>query len=83
MLMQNFGATNEEHYGMLWYFLERSIAKSLTSEGNSVPEHFDHTREGDLFSKISTRKCVSSWAITLQKDGVSFLSFLSFVHSPL
>ena len=26
MLMQNFGATNKEHYGMLWYFLERSIA---------------------------------------------------------
>ena len=20
MLMQNFGATNKEHYGMLWYF---------------------------------------------------------------
>ena len=44
MLMQNFGATNKEHYGMLWYFLERSIAKSLTSEGNSVPEHFDRLR---------------------------------------
>ena len=25
MLMQNFGVTNEEHYGMLWYFLEWSI----------------------------------------------------------
>ena len=22
MLMQNFGATNKEHYGMLWYFQE-------------------------------------------------------------
>ena len=22
MLMQNFGVTNKEHYGMLWYFLE-------------------------------------------------------------
>ena len=22
MLVQNFGVTNEEHYGMLWYFLE-------------------------------------------------------------
>ena len=21
MLMQNFGATNKEYYGMLWYFL--------------------------------------------------------------
>ena len=25
MLMQNFEATNKEHYGMLWYFLEWSI----------------------------------------------------------
>ena len=25
MLMQNFGVTNKEHYGMLWYFLELSI----------------------------------------------------------
>ena len=28
MLMQNFGVTNEEYYGMLWYFLECSIKKS-------------------------------------------------------
>ena len=26
MLMQNFGVTIKEHYGMLWYFLEWSIA---------------------------------------------------------
>ena len=26
MLMQYFGVTNKEHYGMLWYFLEWSIA---------------------------------------------------------
>ena len=26
MLMQTFGVTNKEHYGMLWYFLEWSIA---------------------------------------------------------
>ena len=25
MLIQNFGVTNKEHYGMLWYFLEWSI----------------------------------------------------------
>ena len=25
MLMQNFGVTKKEHYGMLWYFLEWSI----------------------------------------------------------
>ena len=28
MLMQNFGVTNKEHYGMLWYFLEWSIELS-------------------------------------------------------
>ena len=27
MLMQNFGVTNKEHYGVLWYFLEWSIAE--------------------------------------------------------
>ena len=26
MLMQNFGVTNKQYYGMLWYFLEWSIA---------------------------------------------------------
>ena len=29
MLMQNFGVTNKEHYGMLWYFLEWSITTAL------------------------------------------------------
>ena len=29
MLMQNFGVTNKEHYGMLWYFLEWSIIQLL------------------------------------------------------
>ena len=29
MLMQNFGMTNKEYYGMLWYFLEWSITKDI------------------------------------------------------
>ena len=29
MLMQNFGVTSKEHYGMLWYFLEWSILMGL------------------------------------------------------
>ena len=29
MLMQKFGVTNKEHYGMLWYFLEWSIGTLL------------------------------------------------------
>ena len=28
MLTKNFGVTNKEHYGMLWYFLEQSICPS-------------------------------------------------------
>ena len=31
MLMQNFGVTNKEHFGMLWYFLEWSILKQCPS----------------------------------------------------
>ena len=27
MLVQNFGVTNKEHYGMLWYFLESIVDK--------------------------------------------------------
>ena len=33
MLMQNFGVTIKEHYGMLWYFLEWSIAYGLEHDG--------------------------------------------------
>ena len=29
MLMQNFGMTNKEYYGMLWYFLEWSVGRAL------------------------------------------------------
>ena len=31
MLMQNFGVTIKEHYGMLWYFLEWSILRVALS----------------------------------------------------
>ena len=27
MLMQNFGLTNKEHYGMLWYFWSGQLTK--------------------------------------------------------
>ena len=29
MLMQNFGVTNKEHYGMLWYFWSGQLRVSL------------------------------------------------------
>ena len=31
MLMQNFGVTNKEYYGMLWYFLKWSSQWSIES----------------------------------------------------
>ena len=31
MLMQKFGVTNKEHYGMFWYFLEWSIGVEPTA----------------------------------------------------
>ena len=29
MLMQNFGVTNKEHYGMLWYFWSGQLSYDL------------------------------------------------------
>ena len=51
MLMQNFGVTNKEHYGMLWYFLEWAITKSMTSEGNSalLPANIDDRRYNEVY----------------------------------
>ena len=37
--MQNFGATNKEHYGMLWYFLEWSIVYSYFEKGSRKNLH--------------------------------------------
>ena len=57
MLMQNFGVTIKEHYGMLWYFLEWSITTQLgishpSKSGLSEAElilsragHFDLTKD--------------------------------------
>ena len=37
MLMQNFGSTDKEHYGMLWYFLEWSIWGILSPRRDWAP----------------------------------------------
>ena len=50
MLMQNFGLTNKEHYGMLWYFWSGQLTKidrvhldgimgSLTGQDKNGPNH--------------------------------------------
>ena len=38
--MQNFGVTNKEHYGMLWYFLEWSIP--VIAENTPHAHHETH-----------------------------------------
>ena len=47
MLMQNFGVTNKEYYGMLWYFLEWSINVNEITETWRV-----HSRKTDNFLHI-------------------------------
>ena len=39
MLMQNFGMTNIEYYGMLWYFLEWSILVCVICLINIISEN--------------------------------------------
>ena len=35
-LMQNFGVTNKERYGMLWYFLEWSIVQMIRKPNSII-----------------------------------------------
>ena len=42
MLMQNFGVTNKEHYGMLWYFLESSIQETKIALNPNLQVAFMH-----------------------------------------
>ena len=37
MLMQNFGVTNKEHYGMLWYFWSGQL-RHVHVPGHTHPE---------------------------------------------
>ena len=39
MLIQNFGVTNQEHYGMLWYFWSGQFNKCL--------ENLENLKSGD------------------------------------
>ena len=59
--MQNFGVTNKEHYGMLWYFLEWSITDaSLVLHACLWGQRYHMTR----FSKLPDNTVIdsdSSW----------------------
>ena len=39
MLMQNFGVTNKEHYGMLWYFKEWAIGTETLVRHDILSSH--------------------------------------------
>ena len=53
MLMQTFGVTNKEYYGMLWYFLEWSIS-SNNSRGRLflflAQKEGDYSKEANILS---------------------------------
>ena len=53
MLMQNFGVTNKEHYGMLWYFLVWSIAKLLRGYDEDDGEEDGKKRQVEGHFKLS------------------------------
>ena len=44
MLMQNFGVTDKEHHGMLWYFLEWSIM-AIVCNFNCISEVNEDLKE--------------------------------------
>ena len=54
MLMQNFGGTNKEHYGMLWYFWSGKLLhlfvvspQSLLAKSVCTPSSTDLTEKAD------------------------------------
>ena len=50
--MQNFGVTNKEHYGMLWYFLQWSIHVLYTLCGYYA--HFSEKKKEKWFNYVVT-----------------------------
>ena len=70
MLMQNFGMTNKEHYGMLWYFLEWLIILHSTK---SFPVYCKHSFTYLVdFLKTNLMKFAVIWVKRCEKAG--FLS---------
>jgi len=60
MLMQNFGVTNKEHYGMLQYFLEWSIGKSahgIKQVDSSVDLLYPSHLLGNVYIALCPKLC--------------------------
>ena len=73
MLMQKFGVTNKEHYGMFWYFLEWSII--LLLEHSLFPaaqrgKSFKY-RHVNYIKVESILKYMWIWSIRLENPRVS------------
>ena len=64
MLMQNFGVTNKEYYGMLWYFLEWSIT-FLELNGNEL---------------LIIREAPKKYELRNEKSGLTLTLTLLFSH---
>ena len=60
MLMQNFGGTNKEYYGRLWYFLEWSI--EFFSQRIDVKIEFSSQRREMLLFLTTNMAAVTSRA---------------------
>ena len=64
--MQNFGVTNKEHYGMLWYFWSGQFKRRLVSF--SLNHHFlNYERKGNIASdrviySLHNRRLKVIWA---------------------
>ena len=70
MLMQNFGMTNIEYYGMLWYFLEWSILVCVICLINIISEN--------LASDLPNNK----GGILIRKQKIRQLSMLFLTFLP-
>ena len=75
MLMQNFGVTNKDHYGMLWYFWS-GLLQSKRYSKRSVPWHSTPEHESPVWRLFST-----IWGAKFHKIGIFFILLLN--DSPL
>ena len=73
MLMQNFGMTNKEHYGMLWYFLEWSIKTFIENVCISIA-FLDSLR----MDKTNINALVQSIEFSLHLKALRFLFMVGF-----
>ena len=84
MLVQNFGVTKKERYGMLWYFLEWSIAVTVNF-GLLAIEHTQTYETYRVMWKILNRRCkhLPFFKKKLFADIIYLFNFLLNIYSIL